>query len=182
MDSSHLTRHSSHSISDPYNRTITTTTSIKMDSNVTSALISIGLPKNYGWVALAASSTYFLNVYQMINVSKARKRAGIPYPKTYCEDKENKAGHIFNCAQRAHLNTLESVPYVLFGILFSGLFFPRLAASLGAVWTFGRVIYTMGYTTGDPSKRFYGFFQSIAFLTIGGLSAYSSVQLILDQA
>ena len=90
--------------------------------------------------------------------------------------------HSFNCAQRAHLNTLESVTYVLFGVLYSGLRYPVLAASLGATWTIGRVLYTIGYTTGDPQKRMYGAFQSLAFLIIGGLSAWSSVQLIMEQA
>ena len=64
------------------------------DSNVTTALISLGLPKHYGWVALAASSTYFLNIYQMFNVSRARKAAKVPYPQTYCFDKDNKAGNV----------------------------------------------------------------------------------------
>ena len=58
----------------------------------------------------------------------------------------------FNCAQRAHQNTLESVPHTLFTILFAGLRYPTAATALGSVWVFGRLIYTTGYATGDPAK------------------------------
>ena len=58
----------------------------------------------------------------------------------------------FNCAQRAHQNTLEVVPHALFTILFSGLRYPTAATALGSLWVFGRIIYTMGYATGDASK------------------------------
>jgi glutathione S-transferase len=58
----------------------------------------------------------------------------------------------FNCTQRAHQNTLEVVPHALFTILFSGLRYPTVATALGSLWVFGRIIYTMGYATGDPAK------------------------------
>ena len=58
----------------------------------------------------------------------------------------------FNCAQRAHHNTLEVMPHTLFTLLFSGLRYPGAATALGAVWLFGRIVYTMGYATGDPAK------------------------------
>ncbi len=58
----------------------------------------------------------------------------------------------FNCAQRAHQNTLEAVPHTLFTILFSGLRYPTLAIALGSIWVFGRTIYTLGYSTGEPAK------------------------------
>lgn len=34
-----------------------------------------------------------------------------------------------------------------------GLRFPITAAALGTIWNIGRIIYTLGYSTGDPSKR-----------------------------
>jgi uncharacterized MAPEG superfamily protein len=68
------------------------------------------------------------------------------------ETKANPAAMRFNCAQRAHQNTLEVMPHTLFTILFAGLRYPTLATALGSLWVFGRVIYTMGYATGDPDK------------------------------
>ena len=65
----------------------------------------------------------------------------------------------FNCYQRAHQvgfclylqsksymvlqNTLENVPTFLGLVLLSSLQFPRLAASLGATWLLGRVVYRL---------------------------------------
>ena len=63
-------------------------------------------------------------------VSKFRKQAQVPYPYTSCSPDEvaaDKTGfkNQFNCAQRAHLNTLENVPVFLFTLLYVGLEFPR---------------------------------------------------------
>ena len=91
--------------------------------------------------------------------------------------------NVFNCLQRAHSNTLETLPQfmfmsVLLSLLFpshsisclrlypdcslstneyrnliTGLKYPYVAAGLGAVWACGRVLFTLGYATGDPEKR-----------------------------
>lgn len=68
------------------------------------------------------------------------------------EAKANPAAMRFNCAQRAHQNTLEVVPHTLFTILFSGLRYPTIAIAFGSIWLFGRIIYTVGYSSGDPAK------------------------------
>ncbi len=54
----------------------------------------------------------------------------MPYPYTSCsaaEVKEDTTGakNKFNCAQRAHLNTLENVTVLLFTLLYVGLEFPK---------------------------------------------------------
>ena len=38
-------------------------------------------------------------------------------------------------------------------VLVTGLKYPRFAAGLGGVWFVGRILYTIGYTSGDPAKR-----------------------------
>jgi len=52
----------------------------------------------------------------------------------------------------AHQNTLETLPLTLFYILFSGIKYPTAAAGLGAAVIVGRIIYTIGYSTGVPVK------------------------------
>ncbi|KZS98083.1 Psf2-domain-containing protein [Sistotremastrum niveocremeum HHB9708] len=110
----------------------------------------------YVWVALASVSTLWLTQWQSVVVSKHRKLSGIKYPQVYAEKAEvaaSPAALKFNCAQRAHQNTLESYAQNLFAILFTGLKYPLLASGLGAAYTFGRILYTLGYVSGDPSKR-----------------------------
>lgn len=53
-------------------------------------------------------------------------------------------------------NTLETLPLFLLTLLISGLRHPRLAVGLGATWLVGRVLYTVGYASGDPARRMQG--------------------------
>lgn len=146
----------------------------------------ITLPDNYGYVVLAAISTGFLTVLQTSLVSKARKKAKIAYPQLYAEKAEMQKDFEamkFNCAQRAHGNTLENLPHVLFFTTFLGLRYPTLAASLGATWSATRVLYTWGYVTGDPKKRVTrgGVISSLAYLGLLLSSTYAGVELALKK-
>jgi len=146
--------------------------------------VLLTIPDNYGWVALAATSTFFLSAYQMENVGSARKAAGIKYPQLYAEKAEtisSPAALKFNCAQRAHQNTLESLPLVLFTTLLSGAYYPLTAASLCGVWVAGRIGYTIGYSTGVPAKRnsYGGHVAMLAAIGLGIASTVMSVQMIL---
>ncbi|KZT62847.1 membrane-associated proteins in eicosanoid and glutathione metabolism [Calocera cornea HHB12733] len=118
--------------------------------------LNLVVPDHYGWTALAAASTMYLCLYQTINVSGARTASGIKYPQLYAEKAEAEkslAAMKFNCAQRAHANTLEVLPHILTGTLLSGLYYPIPAAALCATWVVGRVLYTIGYSSGIPSQR-----------------------------
>ncbi|KAG9104197.1 hypothetical protein FRC06_004622 [Ceratobasidium sp. 370] len=147
---------------------------------------TITLPENYGYVALAAISTGFLTLWQTTLVSKARKRSGVKYPQMYAEQAQvgkDPEALKFNCAQRAHQNTLESLPHILLLVPFLGLRYPILAASLGAGWIFGRVLYTLGYNTGDPSKRNSrgGILSSIAHVGLLLSGTYAAGELALGK-
>ena len=63
---------------------------------------------------------------------------------------------MFNCAQRAHQNTLEGLPIVNMMMLTSATVFPRAAAICGAIWCLGRFLYIHGYSTKGPSGRTLG--------------------------
>ncbi|KZO98073.1 membrane-associated proteins in eicosanoid and glutathione metabolism [Calocera viscosa TUFC12733] len=114
------------------------------------------VPERFPLVIATATGTVFLNVYQYNNVDRARTAAGIKYPQLYAEQAElakNPMALKFNCAQRAHQNTLESITYVLLMSFVTGLNYPVAASGLLAAWIIGRVQYTYKYSQGDASKR-----------------------------
>merc|ERR1711994_846893 len=102
-----------------------------------------------------AAGSWGLNFWQMMKVGKARKALNVEYPKMYSEDKP-----LFNCVMRAHQNTLENLPHFLTLLMLSGMKYPRYAAGAGLVWLVGRVIYSIGYYTGEPKNRYPGFLVS----------------------
>jgi len=140
-------------------------------------------PQDYGYVTLAAASTGFLGLFQTLAVGKARKAAKVPYPIAYVPHQEalaDPAKMKFNCAQRSHANTLESLPFFLFSLLFTGLRHPRFSASCGGLWVVGRLLYTMGYNTGDPSKRSWGAFHNLGSLGLLLGSTWVSLQMVME--
>ncbi|KZO98071.1 membrane-associated proteins in eicosanoid and glutathione metabolism [Calocera viscosa TUFC12733] len=146
--------------------------------------LTLVLPDNYGWVGLAAASTVWLVTYQTVNVSAARKAAGVKYPQLYAEKAEVEKSHEamkFNCAQRAHANTLETLPLMLAGTLFAGLYYPIPAAASCAIWVFGRIMYTINYSTGIPSKRNKngGELTAVGLLGIALLFTWTPIAMIL---
>ncbi|KAK7463893.1 hypothetical protein VKT23_005828 [Stygiomarasmius scandens] len=144
---------------------------------------TIVVPQGVSYVAGSLLSTAFLLLGQTIVVSRFRKAAGVPYPQVYAE-KSDAAASIhaqkFNCAQRAHQNTLEAIPNIYLTTLLTSLKYPKFAAAAVAVWTIARVFYTRGYITGDPKKRtnpisMLGSFASVGLL---GSSVWTVYQLI----
>eukprot|EP01092_Planopodium_desertum_P001525 TRINITY_DN122549_c0_g1_i2.p1 TRINITY_DN122549_c0_g1~~TRINITY_DN122549_c0_g1_i2.p1 ORF type:complete len:115 (-),score=28.05 TRINITY_DN122549_c0_g1_i2:56-400(-) len=93
----------------------------------------------------------------------ARKKYKVDYPLMYSTESTKEATS-FNCVQRGHQNALESMPLVVELALVGGLKHPLLAAAAVAIWCAGRVGYMIGYSTGDPSKRY----SRVGFLHIVG--------------
>jgi len=83
----------------------------------------------------------------------------------------------FNCAQRAHQNTLENIPTVWATTLVVGLKMPVLAASLCGLWSLSRVSYTFGYISGDPQKRVTPLY-AVGSLAALGLTLTASAQAV----
>lgn len=129
------------------------------------------LPKDYGYVLLAGSSSVLLLGWLGHRVGKARKEFDVKYPTMYSDDKP-----LFNCVQRAHQNSVENHSAFLFTLLVSGLKYPRLSAGLGAVWVLGRISYARGYYTGDPEKRLRGAYGLVGSLGLLILSVMVGVQ------
>ncbi|KAL1412037.1 hypothetical protein Q8F55_003034 [Vanrija albida] len=118
--------------------------------------LAITLPPAFPVVGLGAAAIAFLQIFQMGVVGAARKAAKVPYPNLYVSDAEAKADKLklkFNCAQRAHGNTLENVPSILALFGFLSVFHPIVATSAVVIWAFGRVFYTLQYAAGNPNNR-----------------------------
>ncbi|PWN90352.1 membrane-associated proteins in eicosanoid and glutathione metabolism [Acaromyces ingoldii] len=140
------------------------------------------LPTAYPYVLAAASGISILNIFQFLNVSKARRAAKIEYPHVYASKEQcaaSKDALVFNCAQRAHANTLELTPTFLVSTLLAGLSAPRVATVLAATWLVSRVFYTLGYTTGNPKKRTPGALLGfVGLVGLIGTSLYSVFGLL----
>ncbi|KAK4242501.1 hypothetical protein C8A03DRAFT_40156 [Achaetomium macrosporum] len=143
----------------------------------------ISIPNEYGYVLLAASSTFFVNIFHAALTSTRRRAANIKYPTTYASaeqaEKDPKA-YAFNCAQRAHANFTENLTPFLGALLISGLKYPVYAAGLGAIWSVSRVFFALGYVRGGPQGRTTGGYPStITDLILKLMAAYTSVSFAL---
>jgi glutathione S-transferase len=78
---------------------------------------------------------------------------------------------MFNCAQRAHQNTLEIFPVYSTLLLIGGLKYPEISSGAGLVFLLGRYVYASNYATGDPAKRTRGGFYALGLLTLLGTTA-----------
>ncbi|PPQ96358.1 hypothetical protein CVT26_005045, partial [Gymnopilus dilepis] len=117
---------------------------------------TVTLPEGFQYVGAALLSTVPLLLFQNRTVSVNRKKAKIEYPQMYAEKAQaesSRDAYIFNCAQRAHQNTLENIPILYPTALVSGLLYPIPTAIATALWTVGRISYTFGYVSGEPKKR-----------------------------
>ena len=117
---------------------------------------TITVPEGFQYVGGALVSTVFVLIGQVLVVSKWRKRAGVQYPQLYADTavaEQDMNAHIFNCAQRAHQNTLENLHLLTVTTIVTGLKYPHFAAALCGYWSFSRIFYTRGYISGNPAKR-----------------------------
>lgn len=120
------------------------------------AELNFHLPPGTVAVASGILFTVWVLQWQAIVVSRHRKRAGIKYPQLYAEKSEmdkSRDALLFNCAQRAHQNTLENMPFILSTTLLTSMSYPYYAGYSCGFWAFTRVLYTLGYITGEPAKR-----------------------------
>lgn len=142
----------------------------------------MSLPEGYGYIPSSLMTIGWILIWQGLLVGKYRKRAGIGYPQMYAEKAEvqgSQAALRFNCMQRAHQNTLESAPMVFVSTVVAGLKYPALAAAMCVAYSFGRIIYTVGYKSGQPERRLYGgFISNMTVLGLASSATYAAYQLL----
>ncbi|KAF5656509.1 glutathione s-transferase [Fusarium heterosporum] len=141
------------------------------------------LPAEYGYVLVAATSTFFVNTLHVVLTSKARKASGLKYPIPYASNdlaEKDAEAFKFNCAQRAHANFTENQISFLGALLISGLRYPVASAALGAGWAFSRVFYALGYSAGGPKGRMGGSIGSaLCDVSLKFMAAYTSIMYAL---
>lgn len=131
------------------------------------------VPKEYGYVVLVGVSSAMVNMWHAFRVGRARKQFNVKYPAMYSD-----SNIVFNCIQRSHQNYLEYYPQFLMILFLGGFEFPKVAAGAGVVYLAGRVVYALGYSTGDPSKRMRGGFQYFGTLALLGLSIRLGLRML----
>jgi len=116
----------------------------------------LSLSKDFGYAIGVCGLSCVVAQYGAVKVMQARKKYGIKYPTLYSNGKE-KSDLAYNCAQRAHQNTLENLPMVNLMTLSSATVFPKTASIFGAIWVLGRFLYIRGYNSGKgPEGRMLG--------------------------
>jgi glutathione S-transferase len=106
-------------------------------------------------------------------VGRARAKHGVAAPAT--------TGHpVFERTFRVQMNTLEQLVVFLPAVwLFAQFIDPRWAASLGAVYLAGRMIYFFSYVK-DPKSRSLGFaLTSLPILIMLAGVLYAAVKMLL---
>ncbi|KAF9921800.1 Microsomal glutathione S-transferase 3 [Linnemannia zychae] len=144
-------------------------------------MASINLGAEYGYTVAVSVVSTILVTYFGVKVGTYRKTAGVPLPAMYADEEEakkDKKKMIFNCKQRVHQNTLEGFTSYMVSLMIAGARYPVAAPVLGLIWCVGRLAYSYGYTSGDPSKRMYGGFGQIGALGLLGLNIKIAFDMI----
>ena len=96
------------------------------------------------------------------------------YPQMWSEQHP-----IFNCYQRAHQNTLEVIPFYLALLPLGGVRHPLVASGAGVAFLVARILYSLGYYSGNPKQRIPGAILSmLSMLTLFGCSISTAAELL----
>jgi len=147
-------------------------------------MATITIDPNYGYVLLAATSTFFLNSIHTFNTGKYRKAAKVGYPAAYAPSSRTDVDAFkFNCAQRAHANYIENQPSFVGALLLAGLKFPITAAVMGLGWSVSRYLYMVGYCNGTEGGK--GRYRGISYMLfqfgLYGLAVWNGVMMVMEK-
>merc|ERR1712191_24516 len=109
-------------------------------------MVMVDIPREFGHTVIIACSTFGVASWMMIMVAKARHKFNFMPPGLYHPTNKD-----FNCVQRVHQNTLEMIPQFLTTLFLAALWSPTTANIAGYTWVVSRVIYALGYYTGNPN-------------------------------
>jgi glutathione S-transferase len=136
-------------------------------------------PQRLALAVAVLSAEILLVHWASIKVNHARMRFGVAWPAMYAP-----TGHKhevqFNCFQRAHQFLLEYRGQFYVALLVPTLGpFPFLAFVLGSVYVLGRVVFCLGYHTGNPKNKELGDFSYFGLHALVGLSHRTAYMWLL---
>jgi len=147
-------------------------------------LTTLTISNDYGYVILAATSTFVVNIFHSFKTGGYRKSSGIMYPNAYATPEQAKAdtnAYLLNCAQRAHANFTENQTSTITALLIGGIYYPLTAAVCGAGWSVSRYLYLTGYCSlakPNGKGRYNGITHNLFQLVLFGLSVATGVQMV----
>ncbi|KAI8056908.1 hypothetical protein BDF22DRAFT_652980 [Syncephalis plumigaleata] len=119
--------------------------------------MAIVLPKEFAYVALAASTTILVYTGLGWSVTSARKKYKVHYP--------DMGSGIY--AQKLDL------------LLLSGLYYPTTVAPIGFLYSIARVIYAKGYQSKGPNGRLVGaLISTLSMLSLLTLAVTGSLKTV----
>ncbi|XP_054707519.1 microsomal glutathione S-transferase 3-like [Uloborus diversus] len=130
--------------------------------------IPLAIDEDYGYVIIVGVLGVFFGWLLGVNVFFARRYFDIKYPVMFSETNMK-----FNCMQRVHGNYLEMLPTFLILLFCGGLAHPLNCAIAGVVYLLGRLVYSIGYSSGNPNGRLFGLFYYFGLIYL----LYSSLEL-----
>ncbi|KAI9502418.1 Microsomal glutathione S-transferase 3 [Coemansia spiralis] len=141
--------------------------------------MTIVIGSNFGYTVFAAVGIVAQCFLAANRVGHARRKYDVKYPDNgggRYSDKLNDADWVaFNNIKRASDNYLEQIGMVLTMLTMAGLFQPKLAASLGALYIVGRFGYSEGYIRAGVKGRVYGAaVMMLAFFGLVGTAGYNA--------
>ncbi|KAI8323732.1 hypothetical protein GQ54DRAFT_309834 [Martensiomyces pterosporus] len=122
--------------------------------------MAIIIGANFGYCVLAAAGMAIQCFAEGISVVVARKKYKVSYPDNgggrYSDKLSDEDWVAFNNVKRVSDNYSEQIGQVMAMLILSGIFQPKLAASLGFTYIVGRFVYGRGYKAAGPKGRMYG--------------------------
>lgn len=116
---------------------------------------------NHAYPLMIVVYANIMLLYLMAKVGGYRRKNRIKYPTFF-----HKTDDLFNCYQRAHMNTLEVLPMFYSLFIPAAIVYPILASVLGFAFVTSRFLYAWGYYTGDPAKRMQGSWGALVLMVL----------------
>ncbi|KAK9768666.1 hypothetical protein K7432_000501 [Basidiobolus ranarum] len=145
--------------------------------------MSIVITPKYSWCVITAVGMSFQLLLTGGAVGAARKKYTIPYPDMgngrFAAKLTDEEWTEFNNIQRTHQNYVEQISTAQSLVLLGGLYFPEISATLGAIYIFGRVLYTEGYKRVGSKGRIYGVIPiDLSLLGLVGVTLFGAAKTL----